>query len=225
MKLLVPLDQSPRDRIAINRCTEMAKEQGATVVFTHVVALPKSLIPSTVREAEAYLAGVEAALREEHIEAEHVVRRGDPATEIIELADKLEVDMIVMATRGRRGWDKLILGSVAEAVLAASHQPVMLVNELTSREQLDELVRLQSYYLAGVVWNKQAKGDWPEDEAVSTLERLARGGLDRSVLFATYRALAHEGIVTDWLDLKFQIETLRQFMPSEVENIDLGHAA
>ena len=192
MKLLVPLDQSPRDRIALTHGIEIAKAQAASMVFAHVVALPRSFSPETLREAKDYLAGVKVGLRGEDLEADYVVRHGDPATEIVRLAEQLEVDMIVMATRGRRGWDRLILGSVAEAVLAASQQPVVLLNENTTRDHLDGRVRLQSHYVAGVVWNKQAAGEWTEDQAVAALESIALTGLDRALLFSSYRALARD---------------------------------
>lgn len=56
-----------------------------------------------------------------------VVRFGDPAQEIIDLAEDEAVDLVVMATHGRSGLGRLIMGSVAEAVLRRSHLPVMMV--------------------------------------------------------------------------------------------------
>ena len=217
MKLLVPLDQSPRDRIALTHGIEIAKAQAASMVFAHVVALPRSFSPETLREAKDYLAGVKVGLRGEDLEADYVVRHGDPATEIVRLAEQLEVDMIVMATRGRR--------SVAEAVLAASQQPVVLLNENTTRDHLDGRVRLQSHYVAGVVWNKQAAGEWTEDQAVAALESIALTGLDRALLFSSYRALARDGVATAWLDLRFQVQTLRQYLPDEIAGSELDLAA
>ena len=47
--------------------------------------------------------------------------------EIIEFADKEKVDLIILGTRGRTGFKKLLLGSVAEGVVTHSSCPVMLV--------------------------------------------------------------------------------------------------
>ena len=47
--------------------------------------------------------------------------------EIIEFADKEKVDLIILGTRGRTGFKKLLLGSVAEGVVTHSSCPVMVV--------------------------------------------------------------------------------------------------
>lgn len=58
------------------------------------------------------------------------VRFGDAAEEIIELAESEKVSMVIMATHGRSGLQRLVLGSVAEAVLRRLHIPVMMVRPL-----------------------------------------------------------------------------------------------
>jgi nucleotide-binding universal stress UspA family protein len=54
---------------------------------------------------------------------------GDPAAEIVALADTLGVDLIVMATHGRTGLPHLLLGSVAEKVVRHAPCPVLLVRQ------------------------------------------------------------------------------------------------
>jgi nucleotide-binding universal stress UspA family protein len=54
------------------------------------------------------------------------IDRGDPAERIISRAH--EVDLIAMATHGRSGLGRLLLGSVAETVLKQSHVPVLMFN-------------------------------------------------------------------------------------------------
>ncbi len=56
-----------------------------------------------------------------------LVRFGDPAQEIIEVARSEQVALVVMATHGRSGLGRLLLGSVAEAVLRSLHVPVMML--------------------------------------------------------------------------------------------------
>lgn len=56
-----------------------------------------------------------------------VFRAGDPAQEIADLAEELEVDTIVMATHGRSGLSRAVLGSVAERVLRQAVVPVVTV--------------------------------------------------------------------------------------------------
>lgn len=52
---------------------------------------------------------------------------GEPAAAILELASKLNVDLIVMGSRGRGDFSRLVLGSVSNKVLAGSKVPVLLV--------------------------------------------------------------------------------------------------
>jgi nucleotide-binding universal stress UspA family protein len=47
--------------------------------------------------------------------------------EIVGFADKEKVDLIILGTRGRTGFKKLLLGSVAEGVVNHSSCPVMIV--------------------------------------------------------------------------------------------------
>lgn len=60
------------------------------------------------------------------------VRQGDPATEIVDYAEEVAADAIVMGTRGRHGDHSFLLGSVAEAVVRHAPQPVLTVRQLES---------------------------------------------------------------------------------------------
>lgn len=55
------------------------------------------------------------------------IRVGPPAQEIAQLALDLDADLVVVGTHGRRGVRRLLLGSVAEAVLRMTHCPVYVV--------------------------------------------------------------------------------------------------
>lgn len=55
------------------------------------------------------------------------VRFGDAAEEIIDVAESEDVALVVMATHGRSGLERLLMGSVAEAVLRRLSIPVMMV--------------------------------------------------------------------------------------------------
>lgn len=52
---------------------------------------------------------------------------GDPADEIVAYGEREHVDLVVMATHGRTGLARVLLGSVAERVLRGSHVPVLMV--------------------------------------------------------------------------------------------------
>jgi nucleotide-binding universal stress UspA family protein len=52
---------------------------------------------------------------------------GLPAREIVSLANKLSVDLIVMGTHGLTGVKHLVMGSIARSVLKTAHRPVLIV--------------------------------------------------------------------------------------------------
>ncbi|MFC6993746.1 universal stress protein [Haladaptatus sp. GCM10025707] len=71
------------------------------------------------------------------------IRWGDPAVAIIAYAIENEIDIIVMGTRGKTGFERYLLGSVAEKVVRVSPVPVMTVHTGDREEllsTLDELV-------------------------------------------------------------------------------------
>lgn len=70
----------------------------------------------------------------ESIDLTSAVREGDPATEIIEYAERVDADAIAMGTRGRHGDHAFLLGSVAEAVVRSAPQPVLTVRQLEDAE-------------------------------------------------------------------------------------------
>jgi nucleotide-binding universal stress UspA family protein len=76
-------------------------------------------------EPERYLNAIARELQEH--DAQSVVRGGRPADEIVAIARDLEADLIVMATHGRVGVERMLAGSVAERVLTHSPVPVVLV--------------------------------------------------------------------------------------------------
>ena len=218
MKILVPIDKSRRDGIVLPYTTSTARAFDATITVVHIVPLHRAVVPGAVREAEAYASAVAEGLREQEVDAESIVRRGDPASAIVALVNETRADMIVMTSRVRGNLGKLVLGSVADAVLANCGKPVLLLSDSTPSARVDENVQRQSAYIATVVWNRQVRGLCTADEAQSQLELLATSGLDRDVLFSSYHGLEEVGGTPfDWLDIDFQLQTLRQFLPQEID--------
>jgi nucleotide-binding universal stress UspA family protein len=225
LKALAPLDESSRDRIILPQLVRLAKLTEATIYLLHVIPIVRTLAPHAVRSAESYLGAQEAHLRTQGIDAHSIARRGDPATEILKVATEYDVDAIIMGTRGRRGLDQLLLGSVAEAVVSRSPVPVTLVSEAMASGEVDEKIRTQSSYMGGIIWNRVARGLWSEQEAATEMERLEAIGLDHDVLKGTYTSLQQTGAPADWLDFDFQVETLREFAPDLAAKADETAAA
>ncbi len=112
----------------------LARDQQARLVVLHVAEPPPFI---TYREMERQLEKVRG-YRQELLDQLHGLRPddpripveyrlvdGDPATEILQLARVLNSDLIVLGTHGRKGLDRLLLGSVAEQVLRKAPCPVL----------------------------------------------------------------------------------------------------
>ena len=78
-------------------------------------------------EAETVLSPVTKFLDQHSMKYTSASRVGHAAEEILRAAKKANVDLIVMGSRGRGTFGSLLLGSVAQSVLASSEVPVMVV--------------------------------------------------------------------------------------------------
>jgi len=138
-KILVPLDGSPLAESVIDYVERMADPARTTVTLLQVVApvkpgsllrLDESAALRTIADqrakAEEYLERIRARLARRRIAARTVVRAGDPAAIIVDRARAEGVDLIALTTHGRTGLRRLLMGSVAEAVLRKSSVPVVL---------------------------------------------------------------------------------------------------
>jgi nucleotide-binding universal stress UspA family protein len=77
------------------------------------------------REAEAALARVRTMA--EGVDLETVTLEGKPAAEIVRFAGENGIDLIIIGTQGKRGLERLLLGSVAEQVIRLAPCKVLVV--------------------------------------------------------------------------------------------------
>lgn len=136
-RILVPVDFSEPSHLALDHAKELAMTYGAEINLLHVVEdlmLPTAYgvepigfsVPDIVDNSEDAL----RQLAEEEIGYEHVVVEslpGYPSTTILDYIDERDVDLVVIATHGRTGIDRLLLGSVAEKVVRRAPCPVFTV--------------------------------------------------------------------------------------------------
>ena len=133
-KIVVPLDGSALAETAIAAAVRMAKEQHATLVLVRAVEAPwlhgEWIVDAqvrVVREAEEYLGMIADRLRGAGVTVETSVWYGAPAVSIIDAAKAQGAGLIVMTSHGRTGLSRLIMGSVAEAVLRGTTIPILLL--------------------------------------------------------------------------------------------------
>ena len=143
-KILVPLDGSDLAEAALETAIDILRERPETTLLLLRAAestrsAERDAVMNkahAVREAESYLNGVAAGLRECGITGvKTAVWYGSAAPTIVEVAAIEKVDLIVMTSHGRGGAGRLIFGSVAESVLHGTRIPILLVRDVTSPVQ------------------------------------------------------------------------------------------
>lgn len=147
-KILVCLDGSDSSMKAADQAIEMAKKHGAELVALNVVisqlgyayssgAFGLSVTPSAIndllakarQEAKKWFDDVEkkAMAQGVKVKIEMVASPTSVVPAIVDYAEKNGVDLIVTGTKGRSGFTKLLLGSVASGVVTYAGCPVMVV--------------------------------------------------------------------------------------------------
>ena len=138
-KILVPIDFSDSASNIIEWAAYLARESKSQLVLFHAYHLPVEFqqlegayLPpdfwaNVKSEAEASLARYETELRESGHSVESVVREGYAATAIVDEANELGADLIVIGTHGLSGLKHMLLGSVAERVVQKAPCPVLTV--------------------------------------------------------------------------------------------------
>jgi nucleotide-binding universal stress UspA family protein len=121
-RLLVATDFSVYAGAALHAVARLAATLDARVCLLHAAEPAADGKP-----AERRLAKLVQELRYQHIEAESVCAVGDPVETILIQAAAWQADLIAVGTQGRRGLSRLMLGSVAEALLKRAGCPVLTV--------------------------------------------------------------------------------------------------
>jgi nucleotide-binding universal stress UspA family protein len=140
MKILLPIDGSKSSLNAAKYVVKLAKNSRSPVSVTLVSVhddiglshvkqfVSKSVVDDYLREiSEKELAPVQKILATAGIKHNMAIKRGHISAEIIALANKDKVDMIVMGVKGRSGLLDVLIGSVAQRVSSSAKQPVLLV--------------------------------------------------------------------------------------------------
>lgn len=140
-KILVPTDGSPISEKSAKAAIEFAAATNASIVALSVAQLyPYMLMPeagamldlSSYEEAQdqsaqANVDKLKTLAESAKVECEAIVKRGiHPYEEIMATAKELQCEAIWIASHGRRGLDKLLLGSETQRVLAHSTLPVVV---------------------------------------------------------------------------------------------------
>ena len=129
-RILVALDGSPASEAALSEVERMAVG-GTSVHFLHVVPMLPLSVDATSAGVMAghdralfYLGGLRERLPD--VRGLDLIRTGDPADAILQVALEFNIDLIAMGTHVRSGVAKGFMGSAAETVLRGSQLPVLM---------------------------------------------------------------------------------------------------
>lgn len=135
-KILFPTDFSTLSDAALRHATALAKDMGAKLIIVHVeeppaaygtgemyYGIPDPDLPALNKMLEAVKPS------DASVPCEHRMITGDPAGEVVALAEQEKVDLIVLGTHGRTGLGRLLMGSVAEAIVRRAPCPVITFKE------------------------------------------------------------------------------------------------
>jgi len=132
-KILVGFDGSEGSEHALNRAIMLIDEYGLLVL---VAVIPKNDIRSFVdsdsyeklkKKAETIISDTIRDLGKQSFEMKGIVEEGDPAAKIIDISNKMDVDLIVLGSKGESEIGNYPIGSVANKVVQYAHKPVMVV--------------------------------------------------------------------------------------------------
>jgi nucleotide-binding universal stress UspA family protein len=133
-KMLIPLDGSGLAERALEDAAALSASTAATLILLRTVELhtvpgmdDRAAEVEALSDAERYLREHAERLQHRGFTCEVVATYGPAAEWIVAEASLRDVDLIVMSTHGRSGPARWLLGSVAEAVLARTSVPVLLV--------------------------------------------------------------------------------------------------
>lgn len=139
--ILVPVDGSPTAALAIDKAVALAKAFGSTVTAIYVIdPYPftgvgtdyaygqAQYLTAATAEANEAIKGAKQAFEAAGIAVKTALVEGHAVYKgILETAESGGADLIVLGSHGRRGIEKLVLGSVAQRVVSRAHVPVLVV--------------------------------------------------------------------------------------------------
>ena len=126
-RILVPVDGSAFSDRIVQLVRALIRSGGVGQVWL-IQAVPPDCPYAELEAARDRLLRVGKALSPRDVIVDVVAVRGEPVAEILAAAKRVKPTLVAMATHGRKGLDRLIRGSVAEAVLRRCRVPVILAN-------------------------------------------------------------------------------------------------
>lgn len=126
-RILVPLDGSGHSAAILDAAADLARLHQAELILYHDdQGFLELETPETAIDFKADLESLRDRLAHAGLKARvETSRVGEPADEILQKVEQLDVDVVAMTTHGRRGVSRLVFGSTAESILRHGECPVL----------------------------------------------------------------------------------------------------
>jgi nucleotide-binding universal stress UspA family protein len=133
--ILVPVENRETDQTILQHSRPLARLTNSKLMLVHVADgwVARNYEQFKLQESDEmkhdreYLSTLESELRSEGFEVCSVLAMGEPATEIIKLAQAEQVELIAMTTHGHRFVSDILYGSTADKVRHSVDVPVLLL--------------------------------------------------------------------------------------------------
>ena len=134
-RILIAVENSPADKTIIDHVSELARLTGAELLLVHVADgwAARNFDNLKLRESEEmktdrdYLARLQADLTARGLTVSVELAKGDPANELVKMAQTRGVDLLAMSTHGHRFVKDVILGATVDKVRHLVKIPVLLL--------------------------------------------------------------------------------------------------
>ncbi|MBI4849173.1 MAG: universal stress protein [Nitrospirae bacterium] len=140
-KILVGFDDSLHSRAALIEASNWIKRHGGKLILTHAVFFDTEEFGIAPAQSEKRLKvgekicvqTKEMVTTEFGIDVQTLLCEGDPSNVIVDVASENKADLIVLGTYGRKGLNRLLMGSVTSQVILDSPSDVLIVKKPCSK--------------------------------------------------------------------------------------------
>jgi len=132
--IVIALDESGEPKKGMEKAIYIAKLTGAKITGINVTVVAPTLVAAVTnykdyltKKAQEMLDSIKESCEKEGVQFASKILNGNPASEIVEFAEKENVDLVIVGSKGLSGIMGAILGSVANSIVHKSKVSVLVV--------------------------------------------------------------------------------------------------
>jgi nucleotide-binding universal stress UspA family protein len=132
-RILVGIDGSEGSERALIKALTVIDDYGELILLAVITSPDDGLLDNDEihiilkEKAEKLLSNIIKDIKHHNFTVKGIIEQGDPSAKIIDIANKLEVDLIVLGSKGTSKLGQYLIGSVTNKVVQYAHKPVMVV--------------------------------------------------------------------------------------------------